>query len=177
MKNEPVSRQNRTIALASRRSRLAPRWLRRLHRIGHSLPRFIAWLTNLPHFSLIYLILIAGTVIFLRVAFDTDPLSGLVVAAVGGPLFSLAFCLILPLLMPLFAFQFLMIRGGCRILARLGGWILPDPHFMMPREKQIFHHCPILAATMIRKNAASCEDGDRPVRFLLAKVAALWARE
>ena len=85
MKNQQCPQKKRAIVLTSPRSRLAPLGLRRLHKVSHSIPRFIAWLTNLPHFSLLYLTLIGATAIFLRVAFDADPLSGLAVSSIGGP--------------------------------------------------------------------------------------------
>jgi len=156
------------------RSRLAPPWLRRLYKIGHLLPRFIAWLTDLPHFSLFFLILGAAAMIFLRVYSDTDPLSGLAVALIGGPLFSLAFCLILPLLIPLAAFLFLMIRRVCRSLARLGGWVLPDPKPWNYRRLSRLHPWGEMAR---RKGDGKENREDWPVRALMGKVAEMWEGE
>ena len=101
-------------------------------------------------------------------------LSGLAVALIGGPLFSLAFCLILPLLIPLAAFLFLMIRRVCRSLARLGGWVLPDPKTWNYRRLSRLHPW----GEMARRKGDGKENREGwPVRALMGKVAEMWEGE
>ena len=177
MKKEQAPRKRRTIPFTSPRSRLAPRWLRRLYQIGHAFPRFIAWLTNLPHFSLFCLIFAGAAAVFLRVALDNDPLSGLAVAAIGGPLLALVFFLLLPLLIPLAAVEFLLVRLACRFIARLGGWVLPEPKAQAGWRIQGCSGFQPLAQALGERDEGWGRPEDKPVRVLLAKVAGMWARE
>jgi hypothetical protein len=116
-----------------------------------------------------------GAAIFLRVARDIDPLSGLVVAAVGAPLFTLTFCLILPLLIPLAALAFALLRRSCRLIARLGHWVLPEVADGKTAHEPLCR--PLVELLRERKANGTTDRPERPMGLLLDKMAALWAGE
>ncbi|MBN1141505.1 MAG: hypothetical protein JXB25_06915 [Deltaproteobacteria bacterium] len=161
----------------ARRSRLAPHWLQAFHEAGLAFPRLSQWPAKHPRICIYGLILSSGSAVLARVAFDTDLLSGFLVASIGGPLFALTFFLILPLLIPVAALAFFLLRVICRIIAHLCDWVLPDPKNQGRWRTQDCPRLQTLGQTRRKQEVGRVEPDAQPLWLLLGKVAEIWRGE